>query len=147
MQIAKSHCLYPTSRPTSRKPVGTQPYCCGLLMPPVPCKTDRGHLSEVVISTLPAGTWAWQHSVTSTLPAHVLEDSPAAAQPENILLAKNKLPLPAGQLPVRLLQAAPIQPHWLNCNSLGSGLAHPGLFSVLEKCYQPKPGVNRKKPG
>lgn len=78
--------------------MGTQPYCCDLLMPPVPCKTGGGHLSEVVISTLLPGTWAWQHSVNSTLPAQVLEDSPAAAQSQNIPLAKNKLPLPAGQL-------------------------------------------------
>lgn len=77
----------------------------------------------------------------------MLEDSPAAAQPQNIPLAKNKLPLPAGQLPVRLLQAAPIQPHQLDPNSLRSGLAHPGAFPVLEKRSQPKPGVNRKRPG
>lgn len=146
-RLQKSHCLYPTSRPTSKKPVGMQPYCCGLLMPPVPCETGGGQLSEVVISTLLTGTWAWQHSVNSTLPAHVLEDSPAAAQPQNIPLAKNKLPLPTGQLAVRLLQAAPIQPHQLDPNSLRSGLAHPGDFPVLEECYQPKPGVNRKRPG
>lgn len=65
------------------------------------------------------------NTVNSTLPAHVLEDSPAAAQPQNIPLAKNKLPLPAGQLAVRLLQAAPIQPHQLDPNSLRSGLATP----------------------
>lgn len=60
-RLQKSHCLYPTSRPTSKKPVGMQPYCCGLLMSPIPCETGRGHLSEVVISTLLTGTWAWQH--------------------------------------------------------------------------------------
>lgn len=116
-------------------------------MPPVPCETGGGHLSEVLISTLLTGTWAWQCSVNSTLPACVLEDSPAAAQPQNIPLAKNKLPLPAGPLPVRFLLAAPIQPHCLDPSILGSGLVHPGVFSVLEKCYQPNPDVNRKRPG
>lgn len=91
------------------------------------------------------GTWAAFCQLYIACPRAGEQSSCSSAQ--NIPSAKNKLPLHAGQLPVRLLQAAPIQPHWWYPQQPEEWTAHPWVFLVPGKHCQPKPGVNTKRPG